>query len=1144
MIDQLKRFRNALVKRDFIQFFWKGYTVLLMLLIIAVGTESVFYFSPTIKVFVSNSALLCFILILAILLVTALLIQTNRVSRYQWSNIARTLGNKAFPKKDSVINALQLERGVSDISSKGLTHAFISKVVKSLDQLNHRTIFAVNIRWKYITLFFLLVITVWFSGFNDTAGDSVFRLLHPHNAFEAPKPYHLRSSVGDIHLLGGDNAEIDIVSSSTKPDTVFLELTPIVQVESDSVKTDKLFLKASVDSSGKYNFKFKEIYKDYIYEAFVKAEHFWQSWKEVRSPEYRIMVTDRPAIKSFSLTLIPPSYSGLKPVIQSANQASVQGLKGTTISVNFSSNRKLSRSYLKINDFHHPLVVSGKRAEGEFILEESGVFTIHLYDNRNITNREPIPYRLEVIPDLFPQLSVYEPHPIVDLGDDQIIPIHLDIEDDFGFSTLQIGYEIRRPAYIETDPVISVFTVPNIILDKPKQSVMLDWDLSDLMLMPEDEVHYHFELYDNDQISGPKKSLSGNFVARLPSLEDLFFGLEEKEEGIIEEMSENLEDLEILQEQLEEVNLDLIKSSEIDWNQQQSIKKMLEETKEKLSEFQDIAETMESLKESVDKHQLFSPELMEKFNELNQLVNELISEDMLSNLKNIEDILDQMNPKEMLNALSEIAENMDKIEQEVDRFLDILKRIQAEQKLNEVSKRLEQLTKQQDHLDNELWEMENESDASTFLKHEQSELRIQDEFDHIQSAIYEAQKLTDEFSPSTAEALNEMVESSITQSTEQNIENTAAHLNQQQLQLSRNSSNSALSGLSQLQNMAMDIQQQFQQETSAEMVEKLQKVMSNILSLSKAQEQLRKKTASTSRSSQRVKDLAGQQQVLKDQLSQTMSSLMELSRETFAVTPEIGKAMGKAFAEMNESISRLAERNTTSAKNKQDLAMEGLNETALSVHQSIQQMQSGGSASGYEQFLQQMQQMSGQQQGINNQGMQLALGQMAAGMQQSMMQKMLSQQQGVQKSLQQLMEEMTQSGSKGTGDLSGIGQDMDEVIKDLKQRRYTRKTQERQQRILSRMLDSQKSMTQKGQKEERLAETAVQNVNFTGPSGLPEDLGQRTTLTSEALSRALQAGYTQEYMTMIRRYFNALNRSSLVDEINQESNEINQYENE
>ena len=167
--------------------------------------------------------------------------------------------------------------------------------------------------------------------------------------------------------------------------------------------------------------------------------------------------------------------------------------------------------------------------------------------------------------------------------------------------------------------------------------------------------------------------------------------------------------------------------------------------------------------------------------------------------------------------------------------------------------------------------------------------------------------------------------------------------------------------------MAMNIQQNFQQETSAEMAEKFQEIMSGVIALSKTQENLREKTSNTPRNSTRVRELAGQQQIIKAQLSRIMSTMMDLSKETFAVTPEMGKAMGKAFSEMGESISKLSERHTTSAKNKQDLAMEGLNEAAMSIHNSIQQMQSGGSASGYEQFLQQMEEMAGQQQGINNQ---------------------------------------------------------------------------------------------------------------------------------------------------------------------------------
>jgi len=143
----------------------------------------------------------------------------------------------------------------------------------------------------------------------------------------------------------------------------------------------------------------------------------------------------------------------------------------------------------------------------------------------------------------------------------------------------------------------------------------------------------------------------------------------------------------------------------------------------------------------------------------------------------------------------------------------------------------------------------------------------------------------------------------------------------------------------------------------------------------------------------------------------------------------------------------------------------------------------------------------------------------------------------VKKSLDQLMEEMKQSGEDGLGDLSGLGKDMDEVIKDLQQKRFTRKTQDRQQRILSRMLDSQKSMTQRGQKEERKSEVADFNVLFKGPAGLPGDLGQRKSLALDALNRSLNSGYPKEYQNMIKKYFNTISESKVLYEKEAKSEE-------
>jgi hypothetical protein len=258
-----------------------------------------------------------------------------------------------------------------------------------------------------------------------------------------------------------------------------------------------------------------------------------------------------------------------------------------------------------------------------------------------------------------------------------------------------------------------------------------------------------------------------------------------------------------------------------------------------------------------------------------------------------------------------------------------------------------------------------------------------------------------------------------------------------------------------------------------------------------------------------------------------MNNTMNLSRETFMVSPDMGRKLGMAYAQMDASKGKLAERNGSGSLGNQGQAMVALNEGAKSIIQTIKQMQESGSASGYETFLKRMEEMAGQQQGLNNQGMQLALGQMASSMQEGLMQQMLSQQRGVRKSLQQMMDEMKQAGEQGLGDLSGIANEMDQVIQDLERKQFNRQTSDRQQRILSRMIDSQKSMTQRGFEEKRKSDTA-NPISFAGPSGLPQDLGQRQSLIINAMNHALKSGYSRDYQKMIRRYFNALSNAETV----------------
>ncbi len=248
----------------------------------------------------------------------------------------------------------------------------------------------------------------------------------------------------------------------------------------------------------------------------------------------------------------------------------------------------------------------------------------------------------------------------------------------------------------------------------------------------------------------------------------------------------------------------------------------------------------------------------------------------------------------------------------------------------------------------------------------------------------------------------------------------------------------------------------------------------------------------------------------------------------------MGKAIGSATAGMNESLTKLEERRGAESARQQGETVKALNEAAVATLSAMEQIRQSGSASGFEQFLERMRQMAQSQEGVNTQTFQLALGQMAAVSQEQLMRRLQNEQAQLKKSLDELMREMR--GSREGGDrLGGISEEMEQVLRDFERRQVTRRTVERQQRILTRMLDAQKSLRQQDMSEKRRAITAG-DIEYAGPDGLPVDLGQRRNLAIEALNRALKAGYPRDYQEMIRRYFNSLAESNdIIDENRDES---------
>ncbi|HET7153684.1 MAG TPA: hypothetical protein VFJ29_07940, partial [Candidatus Kapabacteria bacterium] len=189
--------------------------------------------------------------------------------------------------------------------------------------------------------------------------------------------------------------------------------------------------------------------------------------------------------------------------------------------------------------------------------------------------------------------------------------------------------------------------------------------------------------------------------------------------------------------------------------------------------------------------------------------------------------------------------------------------------------------------------------------------------------------------------------------------------------------------------------------------------------------------------------------------------------------------------------------------------------------------QQGPPGSGLQSFLQQLNQMAGQQEGINQQTQKLGNQGSLSAEQQAQMGRLAGEQSAVQKSMEQLQkeqEQMTGGKTNTLGDLSKIADDMQSVIKDMQDNNVNPETIRRQERILSRMLDAQRSQQDRDFDNKRQGKAGT-DVTRESPADLPNALTQQQDHSNDLL-HLLEQGYTKDYENRIKKYFELLQKTS------------------
>ncbi|MFB6273250.1 MAG: DUF4175 family protein [Salinibacter sp.] len=306
----------------------------------------------------------------------------------------------------------------------------------------------------------------------------------------------------------------------------------------------------------------------------------------------------------------------------------------------------------------------------------------------------------------------------------------------------------------------------------------------------------------------------------------------------------------------------------------------------------------------------------------------------------------------------------------------------------------------------------------------------------------------------------------------------------------------------------------------------LRSALENTLRLSKSQESLRQTVEKLSGKGPTVRRYAVQQQDLREGLKHVADSLNAIASRLPRMSQAVQKQTGDALRAMEKATTSLDEREAKRATGFQKTSMKHLNELALLLSSLLDRMQQQGGGGGrkmsMQQAMQKLQKASGRQQKLNQQ-IQKFLNQVQGKRLSKNMKKRRKQLARQQRKIKQQLEEMNiskETKQKLLGDLQKIAKQMEKSAQDLNSGRHSRDLIERQQQILTRLLNAQQSLRTQGKKQKRRGQRADENVERERPGERPPS-DDAATLRRD-LIRALEMGYNSDYEALIKRYFELL----------------------
>lgn len=942
-----------------------------------------------------------------------------------------------FPEiKDTLINTLELSSD-ENYANNQLAIAAIEQKIQAIQWIPFAA--AVDFRkllrfGKYAGALAVAAVLVVLL-FPGSISQGATRIVRHSQFFEKPAPFQFVLDPQSLVVVKGQDCNVLVeIQGSYVPNSVEIVVGGTAFLMQKKSKTEFEYLFKACNNNIPFQFRADE----YV------------------SKPYMVQVNPLPEILQFTVQVQVPAYTGLDN-FEVANTGDITFPAGSKLTWKFTSH-EVKNLNLRLND---TLVLACTNTGANTYSLTHNVRKSMPYSivgtNEFFTNHEIVSYAFTAIPDMNPHIEIEEKR---DSANFYLSYFKGLIQDDYGFSDLKfVYYDKQNPAKKTSIPVQYNANVH-------KQDFYFMFDFSQEQKGA--SIACYFEVWDNDAVFGKKSARSAELNFTVPTDGEI--------EKMQQELSQNMEksatqSMNLTQELLKDISAlqrKMLQENISDWERKQLMQELQNKQEQIKQQVNELSQMMQQ-KSELSKQLTQQEELMlEKQKQIQDLLENLMDDELKKMFDDFNKLMDEFKKDEFMQKSQDMKFSYEDLQKQLDKDLQLLKRFDVEQQVRSTYEKMNDLAQEQEQLANDLQKQKNSAEMQQ--KQQELERKLNDIKNDYKETLDKNQELEHSFSLPDFEQEFQEISQEMQQSKEQMQQGAQSKSSKSMKQAQQKTQETA-------QKMEQMLNEQLMEQTGED-IDALRLIVHNLLTFSFRQEEIINATKQLAYySDPKYAEVAHQQNMLRENFNVLRDSLFALSQRQPQISAPINKELATIQRKQSLIIAALEDTRKSTAQVEQRYVMTAANDLLLMLGEALNAMQqqlmqqqqqcSGGNCNnpnkpgkGNKPSMQQMQSM---QQGLKQQMQQMIEQLKTGGMQQGspQMQQKLSEMLMQQQMAQQMMQQLMQNGNlspEGVQQLKEIQKMMEQGERDIINQSITQSSLMRQEKILTRMLESEKSL--------------------------------------------------------------------------------------